>query len=159
MHRKFAPKIAVYRWHRLALAVADSSLPRALLARALTTLAPEELATFTDFLVWHKMAPLWHERLEAAALLDSVDADIAERLSANRLNACALYLVQRQSLIEIDHLFERHAIPYVAIKGSSVREGLYSDASLRPAADIDILVDPTRRLQAPVTASSMKFRI
>lgn len=137
-----------YRWHRLALTCADPFEPQGSFARALAELTPQERSAFTDFLVWHKLAPLWHQRLEAADLHNSVWVDMVERLRSYRRAASALYLVQRHELMEIDKLFERHAIPYVAIKGVSVRETVYGDASLRPATDIDVLVDPARRLEA-----------
>lgn len=147
-----------YRWHRLALAGGDPSASRATLTQTLAALSPGEFPAFAQFLIWHKIAALWHERLEAADLLSSIDPDSANTLRTNRIATSAMYLAQRQALAEIDRLFERHSIPYVAIKGASVREYLYHDAALRPASDIDILIAPAQRLEAARILIEAGFR-
>ena len=139
---------AIYRWHRLALQGADSLAPRTTLAQALAALDPDEIPAFTQFLVWHKLGALWHQNLETADLLGSINRESARILRTNRIETTALYLAQRQALAEIDQLFEQNSIPYVAVKGTSIREIVYPDAALRPASDIDILVASERRLEA-----------
>ena len=50
--------------------------------------------------------------------------------------------------VELDELFTNAGVVYAAMKGAHVREVVYGDPALRPAADIDILVRPDQRLAA-----------
>jgi hypothetical protein len=69
-------------------------------------------------------------------------------LEASRFAAAASYLPQAAALRQIDRLFAGKGIAYAAIKGSAVRELVYNDPALRPAADLDLLVSPEHRLAA-----------
>jgi len=126
--------------YRLALMpVGENTEPSALSAALL-----EGGPTFVDFLIGQNLAPLWQHYLQSGAIQSLSPATI-DALQQARLSAAAGYLVQRAALDHIDQLFETEKIPYAVMKGVHLRERAYPDSSLRPAADIDILVMPADR--------------
>lgn len=103
---------------------------------------------FLDFLLAQDLGALWHHRLQSNALLESLPQDTINALRQARISAAMGYLTQRAELDRLDRLFEAEGIPYVVIKGAHVRELVYPDPALRPASDIDILIDPADRWRA-----------
>ena len=103
---------------------------------------------FLEFVLAQDLGPLWHHRLQAAGLLDSLPAASADALRAARQAAAAGYLAHRWALAQVDALFAAQDIAYVVIKGVHVRECVYPDPALRPASDMDILVAPQDRRRA-----------
>ena len=94
------------------------------------------------------LGPLWHQRLQAAGLLDTLPPAMADALRTARQAAAAGYLAHRWALAQVDALFAAQDIAYVVIKGVHVRECVYPDPALRPASDMDILVAPQDRRRA-----------
>ena len=105
-------------------------------------------AEFVDFIVGQDLGPLWHHALQSYGLLDSLPPASLETLREARMAAAMGYLAQRAALDRLDKLFEEAGIAWVAMKGSHVRECAYTDPALRPASDIDLLIDPADRRRA-----------
>lgn len=103
---------------------------------------------FLDFVLLQELGPLWHHRLQADGLLDSLPPATLDALRATRMSATAGYLAQRAELERIDRLFGNQGILYLVLKGVFVRECVYTDPTLRPACDIDLLVSPQDRRRA-----------
>jgi hypothetical protein len=105
-------------------------------------------AAFLDRILAQDLGALWHHHLQSSALLDSLPHDAINALRQARMSAAMGYLTQRAALDALDRLFEAEGITYVAIKGAHVRELVYPDPALRPASDIDILIEPANRRRA-----------
>jgi len=131
------------RRHRLALLPAAAPIE----PQALHTALAEGGTEFLDFVVAQDLGPLWHHALQSHGLPESVPV-AADALREARMGAAMGYLAQRAALERLDRLFEAEAIPYVAMKGTHVREGVYPDPALRPASDIDVLIAPANRRRA-----------
>lgn len=82
---------------------------------------------------------------------------LLERLRHRRLTDAAIYAVQRAGLRELDEAFLRAGIAYAVLKGAHVRELVYTDPALRPAADIDVLVVPADRVAAARVLRQLGF--
>jgi len=130
--------------YRQALLPAGEGVGPAALRAALLDGGPD----LVNLIVAQDIGPLWHHRLQSGGMLESLPSAVREVLQQVRTSAAAGYLAQRTALIRIDGLFEAAGIPYVVMKGAQLRECVYPDASLRPAADIDILVLPSGRQRA-----------
>ncbi|MDQ1315292.1 MAG: hypothetical protein QG662_1401 [Pseudomonadota bacterium] len=105
-------------------------------------------AALLDRILAQDLGPLWHHCLQSNGLLESLRPDTIDALHQARIAATVGYLAQRATLDRIDRLFEAQGIPYVAMKGSHVRESVYPDPALRPASDIDLLIAPDDRRRA-----------
>jgi hypothetical protein len=136
-----------YRLHRAAL------LP--LLDSPGAALSPEFLASFralgeqafAEFVLAQGLAPLWHERLLGVADTP-FSSDFQQRLKAERLNATAVYLLQKHALTTLRSALDEQGIAHVVFKGAHLRELIYPQPALRVATDIDLLVQPADRLAA-----------
>lgn len=122
--------------YRLALLPAAAGADPAALRAALLAGGPD----FVSLLLAQGLGPLWHQRLQSDKLLESLPTVVVEALHRMRLSAAAAYLLHRTALLRVDALFEAAGVPYVVMKGVQLRECVYPDPALRPAADIDILV-------------------
>ncbi|HCU53926.1 MAG TPA: hypothetical protein DIC36_06495 [Gammaproteobacteria bacterium] len=103
---------------------------------------------FLKILLAQGLGPIWHHRLQEQGMLEQLPTEVNSALYQMRLGATAKYLAQRNALTRIDRLFESAGIRYLVMKGAHVRECVYTDPSLRPASDIDILVLAEDRQQA-----------
>lgn len=121
------------------LSVCPTTCCSALLARG---------PSFLEFVLAQELGPLWHDRLQAAGLLEALPDASVEALRAARKLAAVRYLAQRWALGKIDQLFSGQGVPYVVMKGVHARECVYPDPALRQASDIDILIAPDDRRRA-----------
>jgi hypothetical protein len=126
------------------------------LASALDSDAP----TFCDFLIQNGLAPLWNDflRKEQQGSGPAIPPLVTDRVKHARIASAAMYLLQRQTLCTTSAALDAAGIAYAVIKGGGLRERLYTDPSLRPMDDLDILVPTEQRdaaLQA-LTRSGMK---
>jgi hypothetical protein len=139
-----------YSDHRLALSIIDSGFSGAGLEPALQDVEARgaEVFAFARFLAWHKLAPIWYHVLQLGGARQRVDPVFWAVLRDERHRVAATYLAQKAVLAEIDRRFGEAGIIYAAIKGVHIREVAYPDASLRSAADIDLLVAPPQRVSA-----------
>lgn len=103
---------------------------------------------FLEMLLAQGLAPLWHQRLQVLGRLEALPAAMADALQQARIDAAARYLAQRTALARVDALFASAGIRHVVMKGAQVRECVYPDPALRPAADIDLLIAAEDRRRA-----------
>ncbi len=103
---------------------------------------------FARFLCAQGLAPLWDERLEHASQAARLSPDFRNLVHQQRLQATGDYLLQRHNLDSIKHILEEAGLAHVVTKGSHTREVYYDTPALRPAVDIDILVEPANKIAA-----------
>src|SRR5262249_6581072 len=143
----------------LALSIIHARLCGIELGPALHAVEALGAKAFADFLCWHKLAPIWCEILEGSEARAGVDRQLLEALRNDRRRVAAGYLAQKAALTEIDRRFGEAGIIYTAIKGAHVREVVYTNPSLRSAADIDLLVAPHQRVSAASTLMRAGFTL
>lgn len=136
-----------YPLHRAALLPLLGSTGAGLSPEFLTTLREQGEAAFADFILSQGLAPLWHERL-VSVTESPFSSDFHQQLKAERFNATAIYLMQRNALATIRTALEGKGIAHAVYKGAHLRELLYHQPALRVAADIDLLVQPEDRFAA-----------
>ena len=134
--------------HRLALTVADPNATADTVRQAIAEIAQFGPAFYTDFLPRQGLSSYWHHTLEQHGLANVIEPAVRSALKQVRLSEAVSYMAQKAALQELDRLFEAKGIRYAVIKGTHVRELVYTDPALRPASDIDLLVVPEQRLAA-----------
>ena len=115
-------------------------LLRAESAENARALAPQAWEPVIALALGHGVAPLLHRRLQAEAALAAVPALLAGRLG-EECRATALENLRNYGEFRRAARALREAgIPLIALKGLHLAELVYRDISLRPMADLDILV-------------------
>ena len=100
---------------------------------------------FAASVIDHGLGPLWHERSGREEFRDS------------RLAAEALFLLQRDTLNQIDEVLEAAGVEHAVIKGAANRLSLYPRPALRACHDLDLLVRPADRLAAATALAGAGF--
>ena len=118
--------------YRSASLAACENVSRDELLRVLDAGSP----SFSSFVVDHGLGPLWHERTKREEFRDS------------RLAAEALFLVQDNTLREVDAVLNEAGVHYAAIKGAANRLLRYENPAIRACFDLDLLVRPDDRVRA-----------
>lgn len=132
-----------HTFHRLALAPFVKT--EAELLALWSKLPTEQEANFVIFLQEQGLAPLWDATPACTSL--PLNKESRNQLHQARLANAALYLLQRHSLEKIRRTLDAADIPHVITKGCHTREVYYTEANLRPAIDIDILVTPEHKFE------------
>lgn len=145
--------------HRLALAAIGADLVGGDLRAALQCAARSDALLFADFLVKQGLGSYWHHLVTEQDGALEITPAFANALREARLAETALYLGQKAVLEELDRLFGSQDIIYAVIKGAHVRELVYADPALRPASDIDVLVDLDQREAAARALIGAGFRL
>jgi len=139
MARKFLADDA-YPFHRIALLPLLPGASEVDLTRACEHVARASEQAFAEFLIQQGLAPMWDKLLESSDAGRTLGAEVRDTLRTARIHATASYLIQRHNLTLISEVFEKAGIQHAIYKGAHIRERLYEEPALRPAADIDILV-------------------
>lgn len=132
-----------YLLHKLALAPFLGRNNKNI-APDLSTLPETDRERFVYFLLSNGLASFWSKLLhdndnEISSLFSAEEIQHIKRASlANGAN----YLMQKYVLDRITSLFNKESVPHVVFKGTHIREIIYDDPNIRPAADIDVLVYP-----------------
>lgn len=145
-----------YRLHRAALLPLLDDPGTVLSSEFLQVLELQDEATFADFVFAQGLASLWHERLAGLAEVPFSPV-FQQRLKAERFNATAAYLLQKNALATVRQALDALEIPHVIIKGGHFRELIYQPPSFRVASDIDLLVRPTDKSLAVEALSKAGF--
>jgi len=100
------------------------------------------------YVISQSLGPLWASA--PLPLLDSLGAtaEAAEIFKAEHRHVIARNMLQRAVLTEALRALDSVAIQYAVFKGAHLRNWLYSEPSLRPSSDVDILVLPADRVSA-----------
>lgn len=139
-HTTRYPRDDSYTWHRAALAP--------LLSHSSSNVPGATDEAFVEFLLNQGLGPLWDHAINEQNFNPRLSPQSEERLHNNRLHATAHYLVQRNSLLAIKPILEVAEVPHLVFKGCHTRELLFSEPSLRPAQDIDVLIPNEQKTQA-----------
>lgn len=103
---------------------------------------------FQRFLQQQGLAPMWHEMLHQSNSPHTFSAYFTDTLRQARLQTAGLYLAQKEALNSIKKILDPKNITHVVYKGAHHREQYYADPPLRPALDIDILVNDKDKFAA-----------
>jgi len=102
---------------------------------------------FLVFIIQQGLASMWGAMLQTRTETHPFTGKFLDRLHQQRLINTGRYLLQRHSITRIKTILDAAKIPHVVYKGASIRERLYADPALRPAADIDVLVSGKHKQQ------------
>ena len=91
------------------------------------------------------LAGFW---LASDTLHSSFDTASVKLFQVQRQTDTALYLAQLGLIQDLHSLFTANNIQYAVFKGAHSREVLYGNPSIRPSADVDILILPDQRYNA-----------
>lgn len=100
-----------------------------------------------QFLQQQGLAPLWSQTLEGQPNPGFSDQFLTG-LHQARLQATGNYLLQRHRLQDVRSILDAEDIAHVTYKGAAFREQYYAEPALRPAVDIDVLVNEKNRERA-----------
>ncbi|MEP4484831.1 MAG: nucleotidyltransferase family protein [Halioglobus sp.] len=127
---------APYQFHRAALQplLKDTRFE---LSKSLVSKDGE--SEFLTFLLQQGLAPMWDKALETAEPCGFSNHFLAT-LHQARLLATGAYLIQRNRMNDIRTILDGEHMAHAVYKGAAVREKIYSEPALRPAADIDVLI-------------------
>lgn len=109
-----------------------------------TTISPE----LTDCILQQGLAGHWFLLLGSLVDLTSSQAAGYELFQNQIRLETGRYLAQLRTIHIIHKLFKESDIRYALYKGAHIREVLYDPPSIRPAADIDVLISPWDRNKA-----------
>ncbi len=98
------------------------------------------------------LAPLWHAWIAEGDGRYAVHSELADELQRCRRAGIVRYLLQTHAAQRVSRSLGGAGIRYAGFKGVAVRERIYADASLRPADDLDILLDQE---QAPAAIRAL----
>ncbi len=130
-----------YILHKLVLAPFHSNENNTI-AADISALSKTERKQFVDFLLLNGLASFWSTFLHDSETADHFSDQELQRIKITSLANAAKYLMQKHVLDLITSLFNKESIPHAVFKGNHIREIIYENPSIRPAADIDVLVYP-----------------
>ncbi|MBL4782699.1 MAG: nucleotidyltransferase family protein [Porticoccaceae bacterium] len=103
---------------------------------------------FQIFVQQQGLAPMWDEMLRQSNTPFTFSNDFSKALHQARLQSAGLYLAQKEALNSTNEILGTKNIVHVVYKGAHHREQYYTEPSLRPALDIDILIDEKDKFSA-----------
>lgn len=103
---------------------------------------------FAVFLERNGLAPLWFRHIHHYGLQNDCPDEFIAALRAATIAATATHAQQILALHDALECLCKAEVPTLAIKGLPLRLELYEEPQLRPALDIDLLVDAEHRNRA-----------
>lgn len=134
-----------YYLHRIALLPLLPNAVRNDIASVFERLRRIDEGRFLNFLQQQGLASMWDKMLESRDDEARVSSAFRSSLHQMRLRNTGAYLLQRHTLQQIRQILDQAEIPHVVFKGADIRERLYDEPAIRPAADIDVLVEDTHK--------------
>lgn len=132
-----------YLLHNLALAPALlGQISFKEVAEKIGRMSEQEQQAFWQFIIEQGLACHWYLYIKGMGIEADWKEEVQSRFRLHAFKTSANHLLQKRVLLDIDALLVNADIPYVILKGAHVREILYPGKSLRPTADIDILILP-----------------
>jgi Uncharacterised nucleotidyltransferase len=135
-----------YQFHRIALAPVLPGATEKDIESACIQAESLDEDDFLNFLMQQGLAPMWDKALEKTGASGRLSQQFRDSLHQARLHTTGTYLIHKNKLTLIREILEGANIPYVVYKGADTRERYYSEPSLRPAADIDLLVPSDHKI-------------
>jgi hypothetical protein len=96
-------------------------------------------------LVAEGLAPLWHAWITTTETPSAVAPTLLADLAQQSRLAAAVYLLHCRTAARVCECLKRAALPHAILKGTALRETLYANPYMRPADDVDVLVQPEHR--------------
>ena len=137
-----------YQLHRVALSPLLPGATQDDIASACERIDAIGECTFSTFLLQQGLAPMWDHMLAQQRRSSQFSEEFKKIIHQSRLSATGTYLMHRHKLTLIKEILENANIPHAVYKGADIRERLYDEPALRPAADIDILVTNENKVKA-----------
>ena len=106
---------------------------------------------------WHRLLPLIHLQLRQDGWLGKVPRQVSDRLKQASLQAAMAHLSHVARLQEIASAFGDRGISYIVLKGVPLAESLYPEPALRSSADVDVMVEPSKVIQAGQALESLGY--
>jgi Uncharacterised nucleotidyltransferase len=113
-------------------------------------------STLLSFLHQQGLAPLWAQTLEKANTT-SFSSEFFSSLHQARLQATGIYLIQTNQMENVRSILDSKKVEHVVYKGADIRERYYPEPALRPAVDIDVLIDQKDKERAIVALHDAGF--
>ncbi len=136
----------IYRFHKLAL-VPLLQKPQDSLA-AVMELSAVEKEQFVNFIRINGLAVMWHQLLKEQRHAVDFPQKLLKRLESLSMKVVAAYLMQKHMLEQVATIFVKESIVHAIFKGAHIREIIYSQPSVRPSCDIDVLIHPSDMTRA-----------
>jgi hypothetical protein len=130
-----------YILHKLALAPFHGNENKTI-AADIAALSKADRERFVDFLILNGLASFWNTFLHDSEIAAQFSDEELQKIKRVSLVNAANYLMQKHVLDLITSLFNKESVPHAVFKGTHIREIIYDDPNIRPAADIDVLVYP-----------------
>ena len=91
---------------------------------------------------------VWFDQVASADCFSQLPSGFVKRLRVARVGQEVIYQKRRRLMADIGRILDQAELPYLFFKGVSLAECLYPSPATRATSDIDLLVDPGRRLEA-----------
>jgi hypothetical protein len=147
-----------YSLHRSALAPLLPNAPDSALIQSCEHAVASGEADFISFLLQQGLAPLWDEQIARFDGSLPFSQEAITKLHESRLHTTANYLLQHHSLQLAKKTLDEAKVPHVITKGCHTRELYYDTPALRPAVDIDILIEPKDKITAIKAFQAQGFK-
>ena len=147
-----------YQFHRIALAPLLPGATEEVIDDALSLAASLNEETFLNFLMQQGLTSMFDKVLKNRNPASNLSAHFRDSLRQARLHNTCAYLLANSQLTLIKDTLADAGIPHVVYKGADIRERYYSDPSLRPAVDIDVLVPCDQKFSAISAFKKAGFR-
>ncbi|MGH9847318.1 MAG: nucleotidyltransferase domain-containing protein, partial [Blastocatellia bacterium] len=118
-----------------------------------------EMKRFLQFTADAGIQPYLCYRLKQIGGWQTCPPVLAEALEGRYLMERIAARLRRDELTYILAEFDRHGIRALVLKGSALVHLIYPEPNLRPACDIDLLVDPAARPRAEQAILSLGYRL
>lgn len=129
----------IYKYHKLAL---GPLLHQQDSMQAVLELSVVEKEQLVDFIQANGLGSLWYQLLKKDGSAAVFSEKLLKKLEGQSMAVVAMYLMQKYVLDQVAAIFQKESIVYAVFKGAHIREIIYSQPSVRPACDIDILIYP-----------------
>ena len=91
---------------------------------------------------WHRLSALVAHHLMSSELKTLVPMPVQQRMQNIHYSSLPRNMLLQDELSRLLAIFQKEGIPVIVLKGSVLLDSIYSDISLRPMSDLDILVRP-----------------
>lgn len=117
----------------------------------------QEFKVFLQFARYHRVIALLAHRIaigEASPYPEPWNSFMARELHRSRLQ----HILALERLAAIEKSLHSKEISFVTLKGPRLAEEAYPSSGLRPFEDLDMLVDPSRRLESEQALISLGYK-
>ena len=106
----------------------------------------------------HELTPLLYKRVEESEFRNEIPKWFLNELKKDYLYSFATYTYQTKTLKQVLQAFREAQIPLMILKGLVLGQEVYNNGVLRPAVDIDILIDEKHLDKAKKTLFTLGYK-